>query len=251
MEKIKFEQCPYCKSTNIAVGYQLGAGQMFADLYAYQSSADCSSIEHLICKDCNSILHSRVTKTQMFHPYTLARQEELYDYIERNGILLCNANENLPSLCSLGYEMENIIGLIELHKVFYCKAYKKRSTYLSVKAYQLLKRCRSAKELTPEAKDIYQAMNKFEYVDRDEFRQSFSMDKKTFDKAFDLLLENLYITAFAGKRLNSSWYTYLYCSAQRFEKEISGLHYNGDPREALRTLVGRNMSERDFINLIK
>lgn len=251
MEKIKFEQCPYCKSTNIAVGYQLGAGQMFADLYAYQSSGECSGIEHLICKDCHSILHSRVTKTDMFHPYTLARQEELNEYLESNGILLCNSNEDLPSLCSLGYEMENIIGLIELHKVFYCKAYKKRSTYLSVKAYQLLKRCKTGKELYPEAIEIYNAMKKFEYVDRDDFRLSFSMDKKVFDKAFDFLLENLYITAFAGKRLNANWYSYLYCSAKRWEQEVVGLHYNGDPREALHKLVGRNMKDKDFMNFSK
>lgn len=77
------------------------------------------------------------------------------------------------------------------------------------------------------------------------------MDKKEFDKAFDFLLENLYITAFAGKRINSNWYSYLYCTEERWEKEVNGLHFNGNAREELWKIVGRNMSEKDFNFLCK
>ncbi|MDF2485160.1 MAG: hypothetical protein K0R46_1328 [Herbinix sp.] len=240
------KHCPYCESTNIGVGYQLGSGQLFADYYAYQSTNECSSLEHLLCKDCGSILHSRVVQPDIFHQYSHARQEELREYIDTNGILLCNVNKDLPSLCGLGYNMENIIGLIELHQVFYCKTYKKRSTYLSVKAYQFLKRCKSDKPLYPEAQIIYHAIRKCDFIDKDEFRLSFSLDKKAFDKAFDFLLENLYITAFAGKRLNPNWYSYLYCNSERWEEEVTGMHFNGNAKEALRILVGKHMNEKDF-----
>ncbi|MDF2905931.1 MAG: hypothetical protein K0R34_1252 [Herbinix sp.] len=245
--KIKpIEKCTYCDSTNIGVGYQLGQGQLFADPYAYQSGRECSNIEHLLCKDCGSILHSRVVQTNMFHQYSRARQEELREYLDTNGILLCNENDILPSLCSLGYNMENIIGLIEQHQVFYCKAFKKRSTYLSIRAYQLLKRTKTVKELYPEAKMIFNDMKRYDFIDKEEFKANYNMEKKVFDKAFDFLLENLYITACAGKRLNPNWYSYLYCSSERFEKEIGGLHYNGNSKEALCKLIGKNMSEKDF-----
>ncbi len=251
MKQVNINLCPFCGSSNIGVGYQLGNGQMYADLYAYQSAADCSNIEHLLCKDCGSLLHSRVVRTDMFHQYNNARQQELQDYIDENGILLCNVNDELPSLCGLGYNMENIIGLIELHQVFYCKVFKKRSTYLSVKAYQLLCRIKTGKELYPEAAAILDAVRKHPMADKDEVKQELQMDKKSFDKAFDFLLENLYITACAGKRLNANWYSYLYCTAGQWRKEVNGLHFHGDPKEALWKLVRRNINEKDFAALCK
>jgi hypothetical protein len=147
--------------------------------------------------------------------------------------------------------MENITGLIELHQVFYCKTYKKRSTYLSVRAYQLLKRIKTVKELYPEAKRIYDDFRRQDYIDKEEFKTNYEMDKKVFDQAFDFLLENLYITAYAGKRLNPNWYSYLYCSSDHFDKEVAGLHYNGNPADALWKLVGKHMSEKDFISFCK
>lgn len=249
MQELK--QCVYCNSTNIGIGYQLGNGQLFADLYAYSSTRDCSAIEHILCKDCGSILRSRVVKTDMFHPYSTARQNELMDYIDGFGILLCNVNDELPSLCGLGYSMENIIGLIELHQVFYCKGYKKKSTYLSVKAIQLLNRCKTKKELTPEAALIYNEMKRYDFVDKDDLKQSVAIEKKDFDKAFDFLLENLYITAFSGKRINPNWFAYLYCTAERWNKEVSGLHYHGNAKEALWGLVNQSMNEAQFNALCK
>ena len=240
------EKCPFCGSTNIGVGYQLGAGQVYADVYAYHSTRDCSPVEHLFCKDCGSILHTRVVKTDMFHPYNLTRQNELGEYLETHGILLCNENKELPSLCGLGYSMENIIGLIDLRQVFYGKIYKKRSTYLSVRAYQLLRRIKEQKALSPEAKLIYDSMKNYDFLDKDELKQRLDMEKRVFDKAFDFLLENLYVTAFSGKRVNSNWYAYLYCTAERWNKEVEGLHFNGDPRAALWEIVGREMNEKDF-----
>lgn len=251
MSNMNIEKCPYCQSTNIGIGYQLGGGQIFADIFAYHSSADCANVEHILCKDCGSIIHSRVVKTDMFHQYSIARQEELREYIERNGIILCNENNELPSLVKLGYNMENIISLIEQKQVFYCKAYKKRSTYLSVKAYQLLSRCKPQKPLIEQAKLIYKAMSKTDVADKDELRVAMGMDKKEFDKAFDFLLENLYITAIAGRRLNPNWYSYLYCTAERWKQGVEGLHFQGDSKAALWKVVKNNMSEDKFIKFIK
>lgn len=246
MNNISIQKCPFCNSSNIGVGYQLGNGQIFADIYAYHSTRDCAVVEHLICKECGSIIHSRVTNTDMFHQYSNARQNELADYIEDHGILLCNENEEMQSLCGLGYNMENIIGLIESHQVFYCKVYKKRSAYLSIKAYQLLSRIKTVKELSTDAEIIYNEIKKHDFIGKDDLKQMFHMEKKIFDKAFDFLLENLYITAFSGKRINPNWYSYLYCTNDQWEKEVPGLHFNGNPKEALWKIVSGNMSEKDF-----
>lgn len=246
MNNISIKNCPFCHSSNIGIGYQLGDGKIFADIYAYHSTRDCANVEHIICKECGSIIYSRVTKTDIFHQYSIARQNELADYIEENGILLCNENKELPSLCGLGYDMENIVALIELRQVFYCKAYKKRSTYLSVKAYQLLSRIKSMKDLSSDAEIIYNEMKKHDCVDKDDLKQVLHMEKKTFDRAFDFLLENLYITACSGKRINSNWYSYLYCTNDQWKKEVTGLHLNGNPKEVLWKIVNHNMSESDF-----
>lgn len=72
------------------------------------------------------------------------------------------------------------------------------------------------------------------------------MEKKTFDRAFELLLEQLAVTAIGGKRLNPNWYGYLYCTAEVWKRGVEGLHFNGDSRKALWELVGKDMSEADF-----
>ncbi len=90
---------------------------------------------------------------------------------------------------------------------------------MSVRAYQLLNRCKTVKELSPQAAIIYQAMKDQDFVDKDDLKKALQLDKKTFDKEFDFLLENLYITAFAGKRINSNWYSYLYCTAERWRRK--------------------------------
>ena len=248
------EKCPYCKSDNIGVGYQLGDGRIFADEYAIRTARDCSAVEYLICKDCGSILHARVIHPEVFHPINKVRQEELLDFIEEHGILLCNEDSKLPSLASLGYDMENMMGLIDLHQVFYCKAYRKRSTYLSQKAYFLLKRCKMYPEMDADSKKVYHAVHVKEAVEKDDLKAFLNMDNKTFEKSFQFLLENLYLTAFGrGKRLNANWYTYLYCTTERWEKEAHGLHFSGDAEKALSDLLCRvgGMDEKELIRMIK
>ena len=229
----------------------MGNGQIYPDLYAYHSAKSGSIVEYIICKDCGRIVCSRVRNPELFPQYSSARQEELLEYIENHGILLCNENKELPSLCGLGYNMENIIALIEQKKVFYCKAYKKRSTYLSIQVYQYLDHRLSKKQLTVDAKNILNAMKGKSVVDKNELRIALAMEKKPFDRAFDLLLENLYITAIGGKKLNTNWYSYLYCTTETWKHGVEGLHFSGDSRNALGKIVGKEMSKNDFDSFAK
>lgn len=160
------------------IGYQMGNGQIYPDLYAYHSAKSGSVVEYITCKNCGHIICSRVRNPELFPQYSTERQEELRYYIDSHGILLCNENKDLPSLYGLRYNIENIIALIEQKKVFYCKAYKKRSTYLSIQAYQHLDRCLSKKPLTVDAKNIFDAMKSKPIVDKDELRITLAMDKK-------------------------------------------------------------------------
>lgn len=240
------ETCHFCGSTNLGAGYQMGSAQLYPDLYAYHSASSGSAVEHVFCKDCGRILFSRVQNPALFPQYGAARQEELLDCLDRHGILLCNENRELPSLCGLGYSMENIIGLIEQKKAFYCKAYQKRSTYLSVRVYQHLCRCRSQRPLSGQALLILNAMAGRPVVDKEELRASLPLEKREFDRAFDRLLEDLFITAIGGKRLNPNWYGYLYCTSDVWRQGVPGLHFSGDSRAALQDCLGAAMGEQNF-----
>lgn len=246
MGKIEIRKCQYCGSTNIGVGYALGNGRLFADVYAYHSSSASSDMEAYLCKDCGSILYTRVLRPEVFENVGEARSDELEEYLEENGYLLMNEHPTLPSVCGLGYSVQNLVKLIERQKVFYSKSLGKKAIYLSVRAYQLLRRVKPQKPLNEEARKVLDEIKGHEGVDKTDVRKALGMESRLFNKAFDFLLENLYITAFAGKKLNTDWYSYLYCSEHTFCQRVAGLHFSGDPKEELRRLVGKTMDEKNF-----
>lgn len=62
MNQWKTDKCPYCGSSNFVSGYQMGQGSLMTNKMGISGSR----IEHLICKDCNMIIGSRVEKTSGF-----------------------------------------------------------------------------------------------------------------------------------------------------------------------------------------
>lgn len=64
MKKIVFEKCPYCNSDKLVLGFQIGNAVAYPDV---RGGMFGSRIEHLICKDCGSIVYSRVLKPDMFN----------------------------------------------------------------------------------------------------------------------------------------------------------------------------------------
>lgn len=56
------EQCPYCGSEKLRIGYQIHDGEMVSD---YAGDSGCRII-HKICVDCGSIVHSSVEKPEIF-----------------------------------------------------------------------------------------------------------------------------------------------------------------------------------------
>lgn len=63
MKKIVITECPYCKSGNLVLGFQTDKGSVYADI---RGGVFGSQIEHIICKECGSIVYSRVIKPDMF-----------------------------------------------------------------------------------------------------------------------------------------------------------------------------------------
>ena len=200
------EKCPYCGSTSIGVGYQIGGGRLYVDAYAYHSRTAGSDVETFLCRDCGSILYTRALRPEIFQSAGDAHREALRAYMEENGFLLLNAHATLPSADMLGYSMETLVQLAEHREAVYTKALAGRAVYLSARAFRLLCRVKPQKPLTDAAQQILRALRAYDGADKETLCEAVQMEKKTFSKAFDFLLENLYVTVCAGKRLTPSWY---------------------------------------------
>ena len=143
------------------------------------------------------------------------------------------------------------MGLIERHKVFYCMVYKKRSTFLSSRAYRLLKRARAAYIPAGDEKPVYDALKRRELLQKDELREATGLEKPPFEKAFYTLLENMLVTAYSGRRIRHNWYSYVYCTGEFWEKQSEGLHTNADPKEELLRLFHGTADEKSIRALWK
>lgn len=61
MKNIIIEECPYCGSNDLTKGYQLGDGTVYRD----KAGAFGTVVEHTICKECASIVYSKVEKPEI------------------------------------------------------------------------------------------------------------------------------------------------------------------------------------------
>ncbi|MDD5934894.1 MAG: hypothetical protein PUC65_04895 [Clostridiales bacterium] len=62
MIEINIENCPYCGSKELGWGYQSAQGAVMPKKSGFAGS----KVEHLICTECGSIVHSRVAKPEIF-----------------------------------------------------------------------------------------------------------------------------------------------------------------------------------------
>lgn len=180
------------------------------------------------------------------------KNEKLIEYLNFAGILTCNVNPYLPSLSDIGCGWGDVTALIDAHELFYCKAYRKRTTYLSNKVYFLLKQCRAQKPLDKKARRIYELLKGMEFGEIADLKAAACMEPKTFSKAFDLLLESCSITAFKnGKTLNPNWSTFVYSTAETWEKYAEKVPAAGDAKAELKSILLTTMSEKEFEKFIK
>ena len=176
--------------------------------------------------------------------------KNLLNYLQKYGILLCNANPELPALEDVGCTWGDVTALIDRQELFYCKVYKKRTTYLSREAYYLLKEIRQKKPLTPAAQKIYAILKDGAAVETDFLKAVSGLDVKSCREGFDLLLQNLSVTALHnGKPLHENWSAFLYGTAEEWEKHAPAPAPVENPGERLWEILSQTMTERQFKSL--
>lgn len=61
MKNIIIKECPYCGSSDLTKGYQLKDGMVYRD----KAGAFGTVVEHTVCKECASIVYSKVEKPEI------------------------------------------------------------------------------------------------------------------------------------------------------------------------------------------
>lgn len=175
----------------------------------------------------------------------------LKEYLDYAGILACNENPYLPSLSDIGCGWSDVMALVDSHELFYSKAYRGRTTYLSLKSYYLLKRIRKQRAMDENAARIHELL-KSEPLDMEMLRLLSCMEREQLDKALQFLLRNLYATALrTGNVLNPNWSTFYYCTAEAWEAHVKKPDIQSDPGETLRSIFSRTMAEKEIDRLLR
>lgn len=185
-----------------------------------------------------------------------AHTEKLKAYLEKMGILSCNDNPWLPSLSDIGCVWEDVTALIDTHTLFYCKAYRRRTVYLSNRAYFLLKACRTPGPMPEKAAALYRLFEEAGPIAMAEAKTLAHMQPEEFSRACAQLLENCRITAFQnGKILNPNWSAFIYSTAPAWEAAADvpdGIPGSSDEaREELKKLLLRSMPEKETERLLR
>ena len=169
--------------------------------------------------------------------------------MQKYGILLCNTDPDLPALEDIGCGWGDVTELIDRQELFYCKAFRKRTTYLSKETYYLLKEVRQKKPLTPSAQRIYAILENGAEAETGFLKAVSGLDGKAYREGVDFLLQNLYVTALRnGKLLNESWSTFLYAAAE-WEKCAPAAVPIENASERLWEILSQTMTERQFRSL--
>lgn len=175
----------------------------------------------------------------------------LSEYLTAMGILSCNRNPYLPSLENLGFTWGEMTVLLDKKELFYCKAYRKRTVYLSPRAYFLLRQCRQRPALTGEAAALYELLGQTGPIETVDLKRLARLDVKAFRRGFDFLLQNLYATALEnGTVHNPNWSTFRYGTEQAWESVAAAQPPSADPEGELRELWGQTMTKQEISRLI-
>lgn len=172
---------------------------------------------------------------------------DLLAYLERYGVVACNTNAYLPALEDVGCTWLDAVALIDRQQAFLCKAFRKRTVYLSREAYYLLKCCRARPPLPDGASRLYALLSGSSPMDTRMLKSASALPEKDYARAFSFLLENLYVTALHnGKPLNPNWSTLLYGTAEAWEEMAPDVCSPADARAELTRLLSQSLSEGEL-----
>ena len=176
---------------------------------------------------------------------------ELEKILNSVGVLLCNSHPRYPNIDDLGLGWGDVTDLMDSQKLFYCKAFMKRTTYLSPKVYCLLKACKTPKALPDPARLIYETL-KQGMLETYQIKQLSFMSEKTYKNAFEFLLQHLLITVYrSGRAIGPNWSTYVYCTAPHWEKAANLPGISDDPKKELRLILSPLFTDREISKLME
>lgn len=177
---------------------------------------------------------------------------DMKEYLDAMGILGCNVNPYLPALDDVGLCWKDMTQALDRHEFFYTKAYRRRVAYLSPQVYYLLKRCRPQKPMTGDAAAICALLEQAGPMETEDLRRLSGLPTPGYVKAFDFLLENLYVTALKnGHFISENWSGLFYCTAAAWEAVVPAPELPGDPEAALRAILGRSLPEAEVARLLR
>jgi hypothetical protein len=181
--------------------------------------------------------------------------ENIRSQLKDRGIFSCNDNIYLPSINDIGCEAGDVIELIDSHEIFYCKAYRNRTVYLSQEVYFLLKNCLIRPSLNEKSQMIYRLL-KSGPLETKLIKVFAQISGKEYSKAFSFLLENLYVTAFSrGKILTPNWATFVYSTAEEWEEhanyDFSKVITREEAERRLRGILSNTMTSQEIDRLLR
>ncbi len=178
--------------------------------------------------------------------------EALEQYLNVCGILSCNVNPYLPSLGDVGCTWADAVALIDAHKLFFCKCWRRRTVYLSPEVYHLLKACKPQRPMPEDSAVLFALLEQEPGMESGDLRVRSLLGQTAFVKALDFLLEERYVTAISnGTWLNPNWSTYWYGTAGAWEACAAAPQECPEPETRLRTILGRTMPEDELEKLLR
>lgn len=173
--------------------------------------------------------------------------EELRRYFSSNGLLFCNRHPLLPSLETVGGDLNAVMTLIENGEVFYTHLYHGRVTYLSRDLYEGIRPCFGREEGLPtEALTLLNCLKTVGTLGYAELRQVLPLSNKAFSDAMSELYRRVLVTAIgrdpAAERTSLSYGT---------SALYALLHpYTGTPTEPV-SLLGGFYTPKQFTSLLR
>ncbi len=178
--------------------------------------------------------------------------ELLRDYLAFAGILCCNINPYLPCLSDIGCTWQDLTQLIDEQGLFYCKAYRGRSVYLSLDVYFLQKALSRDVQLDDDCKRLLDILAMIEPASAETLKKTALMEDWRFTKALQALLAHMKITALkSGRVINPNWTAFEYCLADTWERHVKAPDLPDDPANALQSILRRTMKEEEFARFAK
>lgn len=143
----------------------------------------------------------------------------LENLIRNEGVIQLNSSLKIPSLTNCGYKMKDLIELINMNEIFICKAKGGQTIIVSKEYYQIIRNDKALCGVNEDERNLLNILNDSSGLSLPLLISTLRLDKNRLSKHLDRLLKHRLITVIAvDKVLNDNWITYIYTTAEKWEK---------------------------------